>query len=135
MGVVGSPGRDGYLFYVGIASARTGLRKRLATHVNGTARRSTLRLTLAAIGVGSGTVTRSGRSKVSLDVAYETAITTWIRDNFTVSWVAAAEAHLIERSVIGLLAPPLNSAFKSHHAAYATVRNASAALRARAQSL
>jgi len=93
-----------------------------------------LRLTLAALGVGSGAVLAAGPSKVTLSPEQEVQISEWISTNIDVSWVEAADPDRIEREVVATLQPPLNLEFNSGHPAYAQVKTARAELRLRSGS-
>ena len=129
-GVHGTRAGEAYVYYVGKASSSAGLRGRLATHVKGSARSSTLRLTLAALGAGSGDVARSGASKIALSPSYETQVSEWIRANMDVSWVECAAPEAIERDVVAALRPPLNLDLNTGHADHARVKDARNAMRA-----
>jgi hypothetical protein len=131
-GVHGTRMGEAYVYYVGKASSSAGLRGRLATHVKGSARSSTLRLTLAALGAGSGDVARSGESRIALSASYEAEVSQWIRENMDVSWVEVSAPGALEREVVAALKPPLNLDLGAAHADHGLVKDARNAMRAQA---
>ena len=132
-GIPGTRHRGAYLYYVG--KAEKSLRSRLRTHATGTTRSSTERLTLAALafevfGWTPGVSSRDPRRRARLvDEVDELALTEWIADNFSVSWVLHDEPALVESEVIRLLEPPLNLDHNGNHPEYARVKAARANFR------
>ena len=117
--------KDGYtLLYVGISpdkkgkpNSRANLKTRIKTHYSGNAEGSTLRRTLGILlaaesnfplrRVGSGnrtTFTHSG----------EQWLDHWMEQNAKVHWVAHDEPWVLEESLIGSVALPLNIQGNSH---------------------
>ena len=129
-GVHGTRMGEAYVYYVGKASTSAGLRGRLNVHAKGSAKSSTLRLTLAALGVGTGDVARSGESRIALSASYEAEVSAWIQANMDVSWVEVDAPAAIEREVVAELRPPLNLDVGAAHADHARVKDARNAMRA-----
>lgn len=116
---------DGYtLLYVGISpdkrgkpNSRSNLRQRFKTHYSGNAEGSTLRRTLGILlasesnfplrRVGSGTRTTFTHSG-------EQWLDHWMEQNAKVHWIAHVEPWILEESLIGTLALPLNIQGNSH---------------------
>lgn len=137
-GVPGTMHADGYLYYVGIANrtARS-LRTRLHDHIRKTTRRSTERVTLAALlGPGRGWTTMSvamGKTHparyrtVLANPFHERALSQWMADHLRVSWVELPDPGDVEGGVISFLRPPLNLAKNTAHPSYPIVRAARSA--------
>ncbi len=132
LGVPGTPLAGSFLFYVGITKKKRDLRKRLSTHTTGSARSSTVRLSLASLGAVQTTPLDAGRGKVRLAADAEAELTVWIADHLHVSWFETDRPGDVEAAVIGALRPPLNLEHNASHPMYATVKAARATFRARA---
>jgi hypothetical protein len=135
LGVAGTEHKSGYLYYVGIASHRSGLRRRLTTHANKRARQSTLRLTLAALGAIDARPALDKRGKLRLGEEDEAALSHWIATHLKVSWYEVTQPHDLEAAVIARLAPPLNLDFSGRHPAFSHVKSARRVLRDRAAAM
>ncbi|MDW3777989.1 hypothetical protein QWU01_14370 [Kluyvera cryocrescens] len=116
---------DGYtLLYVGISpdkkgkpSSKANLKTRIKTHYSGNAEGSTLRRTLGVLlaaeshfplrRVGSGTRTTFTHSG-------EQWLDRWMEQNAKVHWVAHDEPWVLEESLIGSIALPLNIQGNTH---------------------
>ena len=106
------------LVYVGIASS---LRQRLVTHMNGTARRSTLRMTLGcllAYSLALQLVPNSGRYNFGDG---EPRISEWLDAHARLTWVEHPESARVEGDVVRALRPPLNRGHNAAHPHYATL--------------
>ncbi|MEB7711653.1 hypothetical protein NGC32_02825 [Kluyvera cryocrescens] len=117
--------KDGYtLLYVGISpdkkgkpSSKANLKTRIKTHYSGNAEGSTLRRTLGVLlaaeshfplrRVGSGTRTTFTHSG-------EQWLDRWMEQNAKVHWVAHDEPWVLEESLIGSIALPLNIQGNTH---------------------
>lgn len=132
LGIPGTRHGASYLYYVGIASDRSGLRRRLTTHATRRVRSSTLRLTLAALGAVDCSPRLDGRGRVTLDRSSETELSAWIAQNLWPAWLELDDPHQVERDVIQTLAPPLNLDGNASHPSYAAVKAARSAFKARA---
>lgn len=103
------------LFYLGISpngeDSSGNLKKRLETHLEGTARRSTLRYSLGALLDDELhlEVVPEGEKKLSFGDT-EPALTKWIREHGHVAWMEHEKPWEIEEGLIHLLHPPLNLA-------------------------
>ena len=110
---------DGFdLLYVGIASS---LRRRLVTHMNGTARRSTLRMTLGCLladSLGLKLVPNSGRYNFGDG---EARISGWLDSHARVTWVEHPEPKSVEGDIVRALRTPLNRGHNAEHPYYATL--------------
>jgi hypothetical protein len=131
LGIPGTPLAGSFLYYVGITKAKRDLRKRLSTHTTGTARSSTVRLTLASPGAVQTTPLDAGRGKVRLSADAETELTVWIAEHLQLTWFETDRPGDIEAAVIGALWPPLNLEHNASHPMYAKVKAARAEFRSR----
>lgn len=125
------PNRPNQLLYVGIASKPSSdLRQRLTTHIGGTSRRSTQRLSLAALLADKyrwSAATVSGRPALAPE--FEAQLNLFMARNLQVSWLAHDDPESVEKSVIERLMPPLNLDGNSSHPAYPYVKAKRAAFR------
>lgn len=121
------------LLYVGIASKPTSdLRQRLTTHIGGTSRRSTQRLSLAALlaeEYGWSSAMVSGRPALAPE--FESQLGSFMAQHLRVSWLIHDDPKSVEDSVIKRLMPPLNLDGNSSHAAYSYVKAKRAAFRSK----
>lgn len=122
---------DLQLLYVGIASRPTSdLRKRLTTHIGGTSRRSTQRLSLAAVladQYGWSATMVSGRPALAPE--FEAQLSSFMAKHLSVSWLVHAQPMSVETAVIQRLMPPLNLDGNSGHPSYSYVKAKRAAFR------
>lgn len=109
-----SVGSEGLiLFYLGIApdeeTSDGNLRERLKKHMEGTARKSTLRYSLGALLVDilHLEVVPHGGRKLSFG-ATEGILSEWIREHGHLSWIMHENPWDAEKSLITVLHPPLN---------------------------
>lgn len=119
------------LLYVGIASRPTShLRKRLATHIEGTSRRSTQRRSLAALladQYGWSAAIVDGRPALAPD--FEAQLSKFMAKHLRVSWFTHEDPESVEDAIVGRLMPPLNLDGNSSHPAYSYVKAKRAAFR------
>jgi hypothetical protein len=122
---------DLQLLYVGIASKpASDLRKRLTTHIGGTSRRSTQRLSLAAVladQYGWSATMVSGRPALAPE--FEAQLSSFMAKHLTVSWLIHGQPESVETAVIQRLMPPLNLDGNSRHPSYFYVKEKRAAFR------
>jgi hypothetical protein len=110
------------LLYVGIAPSRLGslqsLQSRISCHLKGTAKSSTLRLSLGVLLTKeSGFPLRrvgNGRMKTFTKLG-EQNLTSWIDRNALVCWMEQPEPWRVEKDVFELLSLPLNIQHNGHH--------------------
>lgn len=101
------------LCYLGISpdeeASDENLRERLKTHLEKTARNSTLRYSLGALLTDTLNleVIPHGERKLSFGVT-EGILTEWIREHGRVAWYKHEKPWDVEKSLIRLLHPPLN---------------------------
>ena len=117
------------LLYVGIApsraTSRASLRSRLlGNHAGGNTGASTLRRSLAALLTGSEGYRTCWTSRTVLLPEDEARLTTWMRENLSLTWAVHPAPWEGEAEVIARLAPPLNQAENSTHPMYPVVRAA-----------
>lgn len=112
------------LLYVGIASRPSShIRQRLTTHIRGTSRRSTQRLSLAALladHYGWRAALVDGRPALAPE--FEAQLSTFMATHLRVSWLTHEAPGSVEGAVIGKLTPPLNLAGNSSHPAYSYIK-------------
>jgi hypothetical protein len=113
------------LLYVGIAPGRPGsasnLRKRLRIHLSGTARRSTLRLSLGSL-LAERLELQAVPNSGGVDFGGgEREISEWLDAHARVAWFQCAEPWLIEAEVVRTLGVPLNRGHNQSHPFYPTM--------------
>ncbi|MEX0784898.1 MAG: GIY-YIG nuclease family protein [Dehalococcoidia bacterium] len=126
--------RDGHtLLYVGIAgstptSTRT-LRKRLTTHCNENAYRSTLRYSLGALLVDDLGLRPTFPYKQQRPIFEgETRLSEWLKDNARIAWHETPQPREAERQLIAALDLPLNLEGNHRHPFHPTLTAARKAL-------
>lgn len=131
---VGSEGL--ILSYLGIApdeeTSDGNLRERLTTHLEGTARRSTLRYSLGALLIDTLNleVVPHGERKLSFGVT-EGILTDWIRKHGRFAYYEHEKPWDVEKSLIRLLHPPLNIDHNPGNSFRETLKHKRSDLRAR----
>lgn len=120
------------LLYVGIASRpSSNLLQRLSTHIGGTSRLSTQRLSLASLlAVQNGWNASIVSGRAALSPEFEPSLSDFMSRNLRVSWLAYEDAAAIEHHVIERLLPPLNLYGNASHPQFAYVKAARAAFKA-----
>lgn len=102
------------LAYVGIASSLHG--RLVGDHLGSSTGKSTLRRALGAwLGAEQGWATQWRSSRVQHDAMSEQAVTKWMEQHLSVTWVRHESPHDVEAGVIVLLAPPLNHQLNQGH--------------------
>lgn len=134
LGIAGTQHGDTYVYYVGITSARNGLKGRLRQHVQGPLGNSTLRRALVALGATGAQPFRTAAGRLALTKDEELALTVWMAAELEVSWYATNKPRLIEAGVIAALAPPLNVQHNSVHQSWPAVSGARRAMASRTSS-
>jgi len=131
------PTRPGLgLLYVGISPTRPGssglIRSRvIGQHVRGNTSSSTFRFVLASLLIDELALRpRATTKKVVLGAADNARLRQWQFEHLHITWCVRERPWEVERGVIALLQPPLNSAANQEHPFYVHVSAARAAFRA-----
>lgn len=122
-----------WLLYIGIAPARQGslsnLRKRLRTHLSGSARKSTLRLSLGSLlsdQLGLSAVPASGKVHFGQT---EALLSSWLDEHARIAWVERARPWEVEAEVVHTLLVPMNRDHNQSHPFYAAMGDARKTIR------
>lgn len=126
------------LLYVGISPSRVSSRQTIRgrvfeNHLRGNIGSSTFRFVLASLLADELALTPVvATDRVLLSREDNARLSAWQRDNLRLTWCVRERPWEIERELIALMHPPLNSAGNATHPFYAEVKAARAALRAAA---